>query len=231
MIQIDYAGIKVQPCVKWYELVVAQFKPELKNGQERFVAKITHFLLPPTAYNGDGDEFDMTKDVDFTGKCLRFFLTQALEDHRVSRQVRVQKVLIISDGGRADFKNSKFERFLFDLRQELGIDIEHHILAPNHGQGICDSAHGVGVKKLKYKFFKDGKTIDTPQQVVDVFNMIKNHSAIALDNDEKQVDVRSFPGINDCFKFTFTNDQIIGWADSKAPNSLHSWSHANVAIR
>ena len=233
------------PCEKWYELVVVNLVP-LRDEPEGKAKKliryeVSHFLLPLESKNKGGnldpedvnlDELDdeiataAKKDVDFTAKCLRLFLKKILRP-------TTKQLLVFTDGGAADFKNSKFENFLLQFQTDVNEDrnlhdelhIEHHIFAPNHGTGICDAAHAVGVKKLKIWALDNDKIIEKPEQVTNVFNSIKNHTAFVVRNDESVEDVRTLSGIKECYTFRFDSraGKVLGYADCHSKVCKESW--------
>src|SRR5487761_2321897 len=167
--RFDFAGIKVGNCEKWYELVVVDLVP-VRNEPDGKAKKLVqyeahHFILPvekkkkkdatPTEdINAEQLDEELAaiakKDVDFTAKCLKMFFKKVLRN-------TTKKLRIFTDGGAADFKNSKFENFLLGIQVEINelrnereeIQVEHHVFAPNHGQGIYSAAHSIAVKKMK----------------------------------------------------------------------------------
>lgn len=105
------------------------------------------------------------------------------------------------------------------------LKIEHHIFAPNHGQGICDAAHSHGVRKLKNWALENDKIIEKPQEVMEVFNTLKNHSAQVICYDQAIEDVQTFTGIVGClvFRYDSSNGKVKGYENSRSTKVVKSW--------
>lgn len=58
MIQLDYAGIKVDHCVKIYELVIVRFVPE--KSSESWTNQVNHYLLPLEANSNNQQKLKET---------------------------------------------------------------------------------------------------------------------------------------------------------------------------
>lgn len=243
--RLDYAGIKVAPCEKWAELVAVHIEP-LHNEPEgkpkrKIQYQFNHFILPPEKKKNkkateedlvDLDSLDesltggVKKDVDFTAKCLEQWW-------KISLRPTTTRMYIFTDGGAADFKNSKFENFLLSFQAKINeerssgneLRIEHHIFAPNHGQGICDAGHSHGVRKLKNWALENDKIIDKPQEVMEVFKTIKNHTASVVANNQAYEDVQTFTGISTCLVFRFDSDNgsVKGYENSQSKRVVKSW--------
>lgn len=246
VIRIDFAGLKMGPCEKWYELVGVEILPNREEPKGKPVSKIryeyNHFILPVEKKKTKAEEaleevnIDQLddaiasaakKDVDFTAKCLEQWMKRILRP-------TTKRLLVFSDGGSADFKNSKFENFLLSYQIQVNenrntkneLKIEHHIFAPNHGQGICDTAHSHGAKKLKIWALENDKIIEKPNEVASVIGSVKNHSAFVVFNDQAFEDVYTFTGISQCYAFRFdsTNAKVLGYENSESKVVLKGWS-------
>lgn len=243
--RLDFAGIKIAPCEKMYELVGVHILPIFNEPNDKpkklFDYEFNHFLLPPEKGKSKGatkvadtevDHLDddltggVKKDVDFTAKCLEQWWEKTLRPS-------TKRLLIFTDGGAADFKNSKFENFLLTFQTRINesrdkadeLRIEHHIFAPNHGQGICDAAHSHGVRRLKNWALENDKIIEKPHEIMQVFNTLKNHQAHVICNDQAFEDVQTFTGISGClvFRYDSVNGKVKGYENSRSPTVLKSW--------
>ena len=192
LIQIDFCGIVTALATKYRSFVLCRFQRKFNADSNEITIGVSpfHFILPTPKHQ---------KDVDFSGQCLRMFLEGLLSNNR-----NLRKLVVFSDGGKADFHNSKFLNLLSLLQEELAITIEFVVLAPYHGWGACDSAHSQCLRKLKHWILEDREhIISDSNQIETIFNTVANHSSMTVEPDEKFPEVPTYTGISQCFYFKF----------------------------
>jgi hypothetical protein len=101
----------------------------------------------------------------------------------LDRERKPKKIYVVSDGGPADFKFTLFQVGMLELTGRLDVEIEHIILAPYHGWGPCDGAKSQDASKKFHNIqLNTGKYHNDVEDVVEVFNTVRNHNAVRVDS-------------------------------------------------
>ena len=71
--------------------------------------------------------------------------------------------------------------------------------------------------------------ITKKEEIVQVANALKNHSAMVLEPQEKKEILEKNPisGINECFKFIFSKNEISGYFYSYSADPKRRWEDSN----
>jgi len=135
-----------------------------------------------------------------------------------------QKIYIFSDGGPKHFKITSTMSFFASFQKFSGIKILYNFFESNHGHSVCDAAASQAKKKLNEVQRNDEERISTPKRITEVINLIKNHGAEIV--PESNIDLEKFStfnGIRSYYKFTFSDDVVLGFVNTESLNSSKQW--------
>ena len=158
--RIDWSKIAVAKAKQIADFIIVCYDRDAAN--QKFEMKVYHYLSDK-------------KDVD-----VALYAFRSLMSARKGRQNLIDSVVVISDGGPSDFHMKQWVHYEFTIAHDLGVDLEHIIMAPHHGDGPCDSAKSQANKKLSNTLLQEPVADVTLNTVATIFNSVNNHTAMVV---------------------------------------------------
>lgn len=198
LMQCDWSKITVAKAEQIADFIIVVY--EWQPRSNKFINRVHHYLTPK-------------KDPDVALTALRSLVSASKQANE-----RLDRVVVFTDGGPADFHMKKWLHYEFVIARDIGVKLEHIILAPHHGDGACDLAKSQANRKLVNFLLMNGTDRVELDFIERTFSGVTNHQATILRG--RQVTGYREPDamheIRMCHRFVADDDEqfILGYDQS-----------------
>lgn len=198
LFNIDWSQLPYDKSSSANDCIIARYMHDPEEDQ--FCYKVYHFLC---------DE----KSVDATYNCLNHLLGAIADQFKTERR-KLSQVYIATDGGPADFKCAQFQEALHMLSSNYGVTIDHIVLAPYHGWGVCDGAKATAFRNIRKEVRDRSAIFKKPDDLLPVISQTANYFAATQPaRDVVPVPAKGYKDISKYFHFRHRGEKSIikGW--------------------
>jgi hypothetical protein len=169
------------------------------------------------------------KSISESMRCLQMLIEQ-----RIMTFAYTNKIIIVSDGGPADFKCTEWQVQLLQLSGKLSRNIIHLILAAYHGSGDPDAAKSHAQKKIQsIAASKVLNMSDLPEIINTVKSAVCHVADVVCGAYPDPVPCQTLNGITEYFHFEYepSASKIKAWKQSSIIQNRYdaSWIVASPA--
>lgn len=128
----------------------------------------------------------------------------------IPKQGKLKNIEIWSDGGGKHFKMTETMFYYSTIKERYNINLTYNFYESHHGHNICDAAAAHAKKIIDVTQRDKNKPAWTAEDLAEMINKAKKHSAIALREAAVPVTIKEKPtrlvGVKSFYKFEFLGD-------------------------